>query len=193
MELIGQIVGLQVQRSSLKVGERRRYDPAPLRSLAALALSADGVTGCAEDGAQILDVHNRMHPGSKNVKGINGVSVGFTAHYAAMRARFGPHLTDGIAGENILVAADQQVARESLAGGLLVRGGEGSGVRLVRVLIAEPCLEFSRYAERLAADAPPEGVVREALQFLREGMRGYYASLEGEPGVVRLGDSVYRL
>lgn len=193
MELIGQIVHLQVQRSSLKVGEPRRYDPAPLWSLAALALTGDGVSGRAEDGAEILDVHNRTHPESKNIRGVNGVSVGFTAHYAAMRGRFGSHLAHGIAGENILVATEQPVALMSLANGLLIQGQNGSGVRLVRVRVAEPCLEFSRYAERLPAGTPPDDRVMEALQFLREGRRGYYASLDGAPGVVRMGDSVYRL
>jgi hypothetical protein len=192
MEFIGRIVRLQVQVASLKVGEPVRYDPAPIRLVSRFALSDDGVAGCDERGALVLDVHNRAHAGSKNIRGVNGVSVGFSAHYDAMRERFGPHLSDGIAGENILVACDSVISLESLEHGLLIRGDDGRAVRLHRLRVAEPCLEFSRYAERLPVDAPPDGAVRHALQFLRQGMRGFYASLDGEPGALHLGDSVFR-
>src|SRR5215213_4955558 len=98
MRLLGEIVRLQVQISSLKVGTppQRRYDPFPLREVASLALSVNGVTGWTEDGREIQDVHNLIHPESKNRGGTNGISIGFDAHYGAMCARFGQHLADGI-------------------------------------------------------------------------------------------------
>ena len=119
--LVGEIVRLQVQESSLKVGDgpRRRYDPSPIRSVSALRLDERGVTGLTEWDDDVEDVHNRDHPASKH-RGDNGVSVVFTGHYAAMRERFGPHLSDGIAGENILVDCDQLVGEEDLAADLIV-------------------------------------------------------------------------
>src|SRR5437867_10710652 len=100
MDLIGTIVRLQIQRSSLKLGERPRrwFDPSPLLEVPALEVSPDGVVGLLHDGTRIVDVHNREHPQSKHGSG-NGISVGFTSHYAQMRARLGERLVNGIAGE----------------------------------------------------------------------------------------------
>ena len=48
---IGTVVRLQVQESSLKVGDKpRRYDPAPIRSVPAISLDPTGVIGLAENG-----------------------------------------------------------------------------------------------------------------------------------------------
>src|ERR671917_846382 len=89
VRFIGTVVRLQVQESSLKVGVKpRRYDPAPIQSVPAISLSAAGVVGLAENGERIVDVHHREHPSSKNRGGENGISLGFTAHYLAMRRRF---------------------------------------------------------------------------------------------------------
>jgi hypothetical protein len=94
--LIGKIVRLQVQRPSLKVGEpsRRRYDPAPIRSVARLDLSPGGVVGWDDAGERLLAVHHGDHPLSKNRHGDNGVSIGFRSHYDAMRERFGDHVRE---------------------------------------------------------------------------------------------------
>jgi hypothetical protein len=192
METIGRIVRLQVQLSSLKGGERplRRYEPAPLRAVPALLLSAGGVLGVAEDGREVLDVHHRDHPASKNREGVNGISVGFTGHYAAMRARYGPHLGDGIAGENILVETPYSYPEQDLTGGVVIETAGGQTVRLERVVVAEPCVEFSRYALRYDPDARTDRAVTAALTFLGDGMRGYYASYRGEPARIALGDRV---
>src|SRR3954471_6610206 len=102
---MGTIVRLQVQESSLKVGTKpRRYEPAPIRSVPALRISVAGVVGLVQNGQAIVDVHHHDHPASKNRGGKNGISLGFTTHYRAMRNQFGEHLPDGIAGENILIA-----------------------------------------------------------------------------------------
>ena len=190
--LVGQVVRLQVQESSLKVGDgpRRRYDPSPIRSVPALQLDERGVTGLTEWGEDVADVHNRDHPSSKN-RGGNGVSVLFTGHYAAMREGFGPHLLDGIAGENILVACEQLVGEEDLAAGLIVETGDGQRVILRRLVVAAPCVEFARHALRFPDDARPDLTVTEAVLFLNDGMRGYYAAYDGPPTVIRVGDKVY--
>ena len=192
MEPIGVVVRLQVQRASLKAGQapRRRYDPAPLHAVPALLVTAAGVSGCDERGEAVADVHHRDHPASKN-RGGNGVSVGFTGHYAAMRARFGAHLDDGLAGENILVETRYSYGEADLANGLVVETADGATVRLERVVVAEPCVEFSRYALRYPPDMRTDRAVTSALTFLGDGMRGYYATYRGEPARIQLGDRVY--
>ena len=192
MRLIGTIVRLQVQESSLKVGHKpRRYDPAPIRSVPAISLSAAGVIGLAENGETIVDVHHRDHPMSKNRGGENGISLGFTGHYRAMRQRFGQHLADGIAGENILIEADRQLQVEELAAGVVVEDAGGRQLELRPVIVAAPCVEFSRYALTFPNGARPDATVTEALRFLDAGMRGFYASYEGEPAVVEVDARVF--
>ncbi|MGH7673612.1 MAG: hypothetical protein ACREMC_12000, partial [Gemmatimonadales bacterium] len=109
MRTIGTVTRLQIQRSSLKTGEKpdRVYDPAPLLAVPHLLVTPDGVLGAGEGGAWIVDVHHRAHPLTKNEDGLHGVSVGFTSHYAAIRDRFGDRIVIGCAGENIIVAADR--------------------------------------------------------------------------------------
>ena len=193
MEHIGPIVRIQVQQSSLKLGQapRRWYDPSPLRAVPELILSASGVVGRTEDGQTIVDVHHRDHPASKNRGGDNGLSLGFTPLYAQMRTRFGPHLEAGVAGENILVETADTLTEEDLAGGVVVAGEDGRRVDLRRIMVAAPCVEFSRFALRFPAGDRPDQTVTEALRFLDGGTRGYYATYAGEPTVVRVGDRVF--
>lgn len=195
MRLIGQVVRLQVQVSSLKVGESpcRWYDPAPIRVVPTLTLNENGVVGRAETGDTILDVHNATHPASRNQAGGNGISFGFTSHYGAMRARFGNHLPDGIAGENILVATERMFTEADFAAGLHVETDDGVMIDLEQVIIAEPCVEFSRYALRYPLDAPSDRAVTDALSFLREGTRGFYATYRDALATIAVGASVYLL
>ncbi|HEX2032822.1 MAG TPA: hypothetical protein VHS99_01435 [Chloroflexota bacterium] len=193
MELIGVVGRLQVQRASVKLGQRpwRRYDPAPLLCVPAIAVSEAGVVGLREDGAPLVDVHNREHPESKH-HGHNGLSLGFSSHYSLLRRRFGARLTDGIAGENLLVQTARTFDRADLGAALVLETGAGF-VRLQDVRVAEPCVEFSRFALGCADPDVNEAALAEALTFLRHGMRGYYATYTGGPSIVRLGDRVYRL
>jgi hypothetical protein len=192
VRLIGTIVRLQVQESSLKVGDKpRRYDPAPIRPVPAISLSSAGVVGLVENGETILDVHHRDHPASKNRGGENGISLGFTGHYREMRQRFGQHLTDGSAGENILIEADRQFQVEVLAAGVVVEDTAERQLELRPVIVAAPCVEFSRYALTFPDDARPDATVTEALRFLDAGMRGFYATYEGEPAMIEVGARVF--
>lgn len=193
LELLGTIVRLQVQTSSLKCGERPRswYNPEFIRPVPTLRLDDGGVTGL--DGEDIADVHHRDHPRSK-WRGENGVSVGFTGHYARMRNRFGPHLADGIAGENILVNADREFAEEEVTGGIVIVGTLGP-IDLAAVQHAPPCVEFSKFCAGYAFDQRADTVIADSLQYLNLGMRGFYATLaEGSPSpvTIALGDTVYR-
>lgn len=193
LALIGPIVRLQVQTASLKFGDRPHswYDPEPIRAVPALRIDGGGVTGV--DGRDIADVHHRDHPQSKH-RSENGVSFGFTGHYATMRSRFGDRLTDGIAGENILVAAAQVFFEDDVARGIVIAGAYGT-VALTAVEFATPCVEFSKFCAGYARDRRPDTAITETLRFLNEGMRGFYVTLDrgpGEPALITLGDLVYR-
>jgi hypothetical protein len=196
VQLIGRILKLQVQRWGMKVPNPegsmhpRRFETSSLLEVPAMLLAPGGVRGLIPEQEPILDVHHVEHPATKNADGTNGVSIGFSSHYTAMRERFGPHLTDGQAGENILVSATQQIDEVTLASGLAIQTQDGL-VRLERFVGAEPCVEFTRFALELGAADPSNVQVTEGLRFLRGGMRGFYATLAGASGVVRPGDSVF--
>ncbi len=187
MHQVGTIVRLQIQRASLKTGEKpnRVYDPAPILAVDRLAVSPDGVLGGGQEGGWLVDVHHRAHPSTKNEDGLHGVSVGFTSHYTLMRDRFGKRIAPGCAGENILAEADRRLTLADLEVGLAIIGPDGlERVRLRVLQVAHPCRPFTGWAlgGRVEAD-----VLKSHLQFLDEGMRGFYAVGEGA-GVVSVGD-----
>jgi hypothetical protein len=192
---IGRIVRLQVQTDPLKIGDKpfQQYSPVNIRSVEALVIEPAGVIGL--DGDEVIgDVHHRDHPRSR-FRGENGVSIGFTSHYAAMRARFGGHLTDGIAGENILVACGGPVALAEIAGGIVIGEGDDA-VTIDEWIVAAPCAPFTRFCLRYPADQKPDRRVTEGLQFLDDGMRGFYGRFRNPAcdGATRIeiGATVYR-
>jgi hypothetical protein len=190
LEQIGHVVRLQVQRGSLKAGAGRLqyYDPMPILAVDAFEVTVEGVTWDGPDGEH-LDVHHARHRSTKNRSLANSLSFGFTSHYDRMRERFGPHLTDGIAGENILIRTDKTFGLRDVDGGLIIEGVGGHAVPLESISVAHPCVEFSRFALRDPA-APPL-LVSEALRFLDDGVRGYYAVVQTSvPVRVRVGDRV---
>lgn len=194
MRALGPITHLQIQRSSLKVGllGERCYSPVPLQPVAELRVTPEGVALLDGEARTVLDVHNRNHPESKQARsGVNAVSVGFSAHYAAMRERFGDHLADGMAGENILIDADGRISEDDLGRGLLIVTADGQELRLCNLQKAEPCLEFTRFALQYPPTGRADDRVSDGLNFLRGGMRGFYATYDGPPVTVRLGDSVF--
>jgi len=183
---------LQVQCGPLKIGDRgaRRYVTDAILSVPRVRLEPDGVLGLAGEET-ILDAHHRRHPLRKNEDGAHGISIGFTSHYAAMQARFGPHLALGCAGENLIVETDRRVRPEEVAAGLLLldRQGRLRG-RLTNVIVAPPCRPFTGFALGHRTVAPE--VFKASLQFLDGGTRGFYATWVGEngPAVVTIGDQV---
>lgn len=193
MRQIGQIKQVQVQRTGLKHGKKpaRYYDPSPILVTEQLLLTSDGVIGVTEAGEQILDVHHIAHPTSGNA-GMNGVSIGFTSHYRAMQERFGAHVTDGCAGENILVETTEGFELAALGQRIAIRSQEsGALTYLDELMVAAPCVEFSQYVLQGVEPAPAK-VLRETLIFLDDGRRGFYATFTGEaPFAIRAGDLVF--
>lgn len=189
MRTIGTITRLQIQRGSLKRGEKptRVYDPSPLLSVPALNVTPDGALGSSPDGGWLVDVHHRDHPQTKNEDGLHGISLGFTSHYSAMREHFGDKITVGCAGENIIATTEQRFGYDDLAGGVVILSPDGrERVRLRILQVAHPCRPFTGWA--LGKQVEPEEL-KKHLQFLDDGMRGFYCVGEGT-GTVSIGDQV---
>jgi hypothetical protein len=184
---------LQVQLESVKSGDRRHetYGLEQMRSVPRLLVDDGGVWGMTDAGERLGDVHHRDHPRSKLRGTENAISIGLTSHYAAMRDRFGPRVTDGAAGENILIETGEPVSAEDVAKGLVIEGPAGP-VQLEQVVIATPCAPFTRWCLGMTADAPPDRTVTEALRFLNGGMRGFYCAYRGRPTEIALGNRVFR-
>lgn len=187
MRPIGRLVLLQVQRTTLKTGVKpnRTYDPTPLLHVPRAAVSPDGVMGWGDRDAWVVDIHHRAHPNTKNDDGVHGVSVGFTSHYEAMRARFGDLLTLGCAGENLIAETAAMITADEITRGLVVTGPDGAEkVQLTVLKPAEPCRPFTAWAQGRQVES---AVLKENLQFLQNGMRGFYLQAEGS-AVVEVGD-----
>ncbi|MCA9884552.1 MAG: hypothetical protein KC708_16350 [Anaerolineae bacterium] len=186
MREVGRIEFVQVQSNPLKaiVDGVRVYQPSPLQSVASLKLTSDGIFGVTENGDEIIDAHHAHHPLSRH-RGSNSISLGFLHHYEAMRERFGSHLADGIAGENIIVRAFEHALPLNLAETLFIRCQMGNLIELSGVMIAAPCNEFSRFC--VDRDMQPSEL-KATLQFLGDGRRGYYATLNGPLCEVHPGD-----
>jgi hypothetical protein len=189
MRTIGTISRLQIQRDSLKTGHKptRTYDPAPLLPVPRLNITPDGALGASQNGEWIVDVHHRAHPCTKNEDGLHGISLGFTSHYAAMRDHFGERIAVGCAGENIIATTERRFRYEDLETGVLILAPDGTERVRLRVLqVAHPCRPFTGWA--LGKQVEPEEL-KKHLQFLDDGMRGFYCVGEGT-GTVSLGDAV---
>ena len=196
MQEIGRIKQVQIQRSSLKIGQKphRYYNPSPLLIVNSLLLSTRGAIGETADGEEIIDVHHADHPASRN-REINGISIGFTSHYQSMRTHFGPHLLDGCAGENILVETKDEQEFARLEHGIAIQSAKtGQIIDLPDIIVAAPCVEFSQFA---ACDIVPltGERLKEALQFLDQGKRGFYMTLapQQELATIQAGDMVFAL
>lgn len=190
MQPLGRIVRLQIQTTALKIGAgpHETYDPGALLSVEALTLTPDGAEARLPEGP-VLDVHHARHPETRQNDGENALSVGFTAHYARMRERFGEHVALGCAGENVIIDAAQSVTPEWAVGGFVIETAAGVRARLGSVLVAAPCRPFTRYL--LQQSSEPDRL-KEGLQFLDGGLRGFYVALhQAEPAVVSVGDTVY--
>lgn len=176
--------------------------PAPVRSLydasrrvevERLEITRRGISATLPTGEQVLDIHHLDHPG-KAYDDDDLVSIGFTAHYEAMRAEFGEHMVDGVAGENIIIDFPDEVWPADLGGVLVIENrdtGEVASLRMVS--FAAPCVEFSRFCARRPYEEISGRRLGEILRFLGNGRRGFLLLLDDALDVVtvRPGDRVF--
>lgn len=184
------IVRLQVQRGPVKVGKAplRSYRPEAIEPVDRLVAGPRGVLGVTGAGEEILDVHHQDHPHSRDRKGRAGVLFMGTGDYAALRARYGEHVVDGIAGETVLLDASAGLARLGLPPVATIFTADGP-LELHDVREAEPCVEFSRFCLRQDPSPVVDDAVRRALVDLDFGARGY-RSVAQNAATIRLGDIV---
>jgi len=140
-----------------------------------------------------MDIHHEHHPNSHNHKGINGLSLGFTSHYQAMRSKLGNHVVNGIAGENIVVESNTSHSLAELGERLAIQTQHTAQfIYLSGLKVAAPCVEFSLFAANHGLPLPA-AQLKETLQFLNNGTRGFYARLVDLQDTVtlRVGDKVF--
>ncbi len=196
MRLIGHIRQIQIQKDALKKGEGpdRYYDLGALSIVPAARLTSEGVIGLI-DSREIHDVHHSWHHRSRH-RPSSAISFNFAQNYERMVRRFGSELSMGCGGENILIELVDGVELAPLLEEpgvtFVIETKDASRGTLTGIKVAKPCVPFSNYVLNLDAK-PPVEVVKETLQFLDGGMRGYYCAWEGEPLEVRTGDKVLTL
>lgn len=185
---VGRVIGLQIQLDQIKVGTSPRlYQPQVIRAVPTFTVTKDGVI--AEiDGQAAIDVHHKDHPRTRN-KQVNGVSFGLTSYYERMQERFGPQLSVGIAGENILVETDELLTEDDLANGVAFRSPDGTLTTIDNVYAMAPCEPFTTFCLGGVVEAPEQ--MREGLLFLSNGMRGFTGEiLDTDTHVLQVGDTL---
>jgi len=196
VEIIGPIMRLQVQPTSIKVKRgREQYEPGTLQRVETLRVDARGVVGVTKSGEQIMDIHHRDYPHSHYRRG-NSLSLCFTSHYRRLQSLFGPHLFDGSAGENLLVQTDRSYSFEEVeAGFALYHRATGRWSEFGAVRVATPCEPFARYALNKRLLPVPAAQMKATLQELDHGRRGFYVTVvveRGQPVTIQTGDLLLR-
>jgi hypothetical protein len=158
-----------------------------------LIINSLGIEAVTPEGEHVLDIHHINHP-DKAYDNDDLISIGFTSHYEAMRARFGDHMVDGAAGENIIIEFNKEVWVEDLGERVVIENHKtGHRTSLELVSFAAPCDEFSHFAADSQQERLSAAELKDTLQFLNKGRRGFLVLLqEGqEPVTVQPGDRVY--
>ncbi len=169
------------------------YDPSRLLKVDQLTINPLGIETITSTGEHILDIHHINHP-DKEYDDDDLVCIAFTSHYEAMRARFGAHLVDGIAGENIIIECDREIWPEDLGKQLIIENANtGHQMKLEMVSHANPCQEFSQFAMGTPYEKPPAAEMKATLQFLGNGRRGFLLVMPSGQGAatVQPGDKVF--
>ena len=171
------------------------YDSSKLVQVDQLSITPRGIEAALEDGEQVLDIHHMSHP-DKEYDDDDLVCIGFTAHYQAMRSHFGDHLQDGIAGENIIIEYDNDVWPEDLSQKTGIENQDTGEIAVLEMVShASPCVEFSQFCLLNQYEKVPAAQIKESLQFLANGRRGFLLVLskDHELVTVKPGDNVFLL
>lgn len=192
---LGIVKLVQVQPSGLiiETPSGSFYDASRRVEVESLCITSRGIEANTPEGEQVLDIHHLDHP-DKAYDNNDLVCIGFTSHYEEMRARFGDHMVDGIAGENIIIEYEQEVWPEDLGQRIAIENiNTGRRALLDVVSFAAPCEEFSHFAANSQHERLPAEKLKATLQFLGNGRRGYLLVLSDnqEPVTVRSGDKVF--
>jgi MOSC domain-containing protein YiiM len=192
---LGTIKLVQLQPNGLIIEKPSGYfyDESRRVEVDQLLINKKGIEATTPNGEHILDIHHLDHP-DKEYDDDDLVCIGFTSHYDKMRERFGEHMVYGSAGENIIIEFPEQVWLEDLGDKLAIENQDtGQLLVLEQIQVAAPCEEFSHFAAQKQDQRLPTSELKDILQFLSDGRRGFLLVLpEGqEDGFVRPGDKVY--
>ena len=192
---LGTVKLVQVQPAGLIVETPSGYfyDASRRVEVERLIITSLGIEATTPAGEHVLDIHHINHP-DKAYDNDDLVSIGFTSHYNSMRAHFGEHMEDGIAGENIIIEYEKEVWLEDLGQQIAIENIEtGHRTILDVVSFASPCSEFSHFAAGSQGEKLPAAELKATLQFLDKGRRGFLLLLrEGqELATILPGDKVF--
>jgi len=169
------------------------YDASRRVEVEKLIITSLGIEATTAEGKHVLDIHHINHPGKKYGND-DLVSIGFTSHYVAMRERFGAHMVDGAAGENIIIEYDREVWLDDLGQQVIIEDAKTGKKAYLDVLkFAAPCEEFSHFVADSQHERLPADKLKATLQFLHNGRRGFLLVLSNgqEMATVRVGDRVF--
>jgi hypothetical protein len=194
---LGTIKLVQLQPNGLitKKGEGYYYDVSRRLEVDQLIIKSKGIEAIKPDGETVLDIHHIDHP-DKEYDDDDLVCIGFTSHYDKMRERFGEHMVYGSAGENIIIEYPDEIWLDDLGDQIAIENQEtGQLLILDQAQVAKPCDEFSHFAAQSQDERLPAGELKEILQFLNDGRRGFLlVQKEGQDmGIVRAGDKVFAI
>jgi hypothetical protein len=194
---LGRVKLVQVQPSGLIIETPTGYfyDVSRRVEVEKLTITSLGIEATTADGEHVLDIHHINHP-DKAYEDDDLVCIGFTSHYQAMRERFGEHLVDGAAGENIIIEFDQEIWMDDLGEQVAIENAENGDRMLLDVLgFAAPCEEFSHFVANSQHEKLPAAELKSTLQFLNNGRRGFLLVLSDsrDAATVQAGDRVFAI
>ena len=194
---LGRVKLVQLQPSGLiiETSSGYFYDASRRVEVDHVHITSKGIEATLPEGEPVLDIHHIDHP-DKAYDNNDLICIGFTSHYDAMRARFGEHMVDGIAGENIIIEYGQEVWPEDLGSQIVIENIDtGHKTLLDVVCFAAPCDEFSHFAAQSQQERLPAVELKSTLKFLNNGRRGFLLVLSDgqETATVQPGDRVFRV
>ncbi len=197
VEELGRVKLVQLQPSGLiiETPSGAFYDASRRVEVESVRITSKGIEATTPEGEQVLDIHHIDHP-DKAYDNNDLICIGFTSHYDAMRARFGEHMVDGIAGENIIIEYGEEVWPEDLGQQIVIESIETGHRTLLDVIcFAAPCDEFSHFAAQSQQERLPAVELKSTLKFLNNGRRGFLLVLSNgqETATVQPGDRVFRV
>jgi len=140
------LVQLQPNGLIIEKGSGYFYDESRRVEVDRLEINSKGIEATTPAGEHVLDIHHLDHH-DKEYDDDDLVCIGFTSHYQAMRTRFGDHMVDGIAGENIIIEYPDEIWLDDLGDQIGIENQEtGQLLILDQVQVAAPCEEFSHFA-----------------------------------------------
>jgi hypothetical protein len=194
MRALGMVKLVQIQPSGLIVQTEAGeiYDPSRRVEVDSLLVTQLGIEADI-NGERVIDIHHIDHP-DKAYDNKDLVSIGFTSHYEAMRKRFGEHMVNGAAGENIIIEYEHEIWMEDLGEKLIfenVKTGKRSLFDVIR--FAAPCNEFSHFVADSQHERLPADELKSTLQFLNNGRRGFLLVLSDgqDSATVESGDKIW--